>query len=402
MKLPIALILLMQTALYAAGLQLLLDLTPEGGTLTPPPGVYTGRLEIRHAIVLDGMNQVTLDGDSSGTVISVLADNAVIQNVRIVRSGRSHDKVDAGILVSGDNIRIENCTIQDCLFGIHLSAANNCRITGNSIDGLDLDGSLRGDGIRLWNGTLNQFSQNRVTGARDVVFTNAPDNHFTGNRVEQCRMGIELIFSPGCVIEGNEFTENEHGIVGIYSNELVIQENTIKHQDKRRGSAIAVKGSSETSILKNVLMDCAIGITANAPIFPEDVLYVRENLFAYNDAAIYLYGDRGGHEFLANQFKGNFSDVVVSHPDASNQNRWEGNCWDSYQGFDQDGDGQGDSPYRLNLYSDRLWMDRDMIRFFRGSPLLSLIDLVDQLVMFSDPPLLLEDTSPAMRDRFPN
>jgi len=77
-------------------------------------------------------------------------------------------------------------------------------------------------------------------------------------------------------------------------------------------------------------------------------------------------------------------------------NDWKGNYWDDYAGFDRDADGIGDTPHNVYLYSDRIWMERSMTRFFRASPALELIDFVERLTPFSKPDLILSDPLPQM------
>lgn len=333
--------------------------------------------------------EVTLDGDTSGTVLTILADGAVVRNLRIINSGLSHDQVNAGILV-------EDNTLENVLFGIHLKSAVESTIRRNSITSIDRPLTLRGEGIRLWNSVSNHIEENKLEGVRDVFFTNSPSNYFKDNEVLNGRIGIELIFSPGCEIAGNLFHHNEHGIISIYSDSVIIRNNRFQHQNKLMGSAMAVKGSSKVLFEGNEILDCAIGLTANAPIFPENTISLIGNTFAYNDVAIYFYGDRGGHILHNNVFRGNFQQVVVTHPSAAVDNDWVGNYWDDYTGFDLNGDGIGDTPYSSYLYSERLWMDRDMARFFRGTPMLEMIDLMERLAPFSDPPLVLRDKKPSL------
>jgi nitrous oxidase accessory protein len=55
-----------------------------------------------------------------GTVLSVAANGVTLRGLRIAGSGESHDGVDAGILLEGDDHRVEDNVIEDVLFGIHL------------------------------------------------------------------------------------------------------------------------------------------------------------------------------------------------------------------------------------------------------------------------------------------
>lgn len=375
-------------------LQLFIDFTPGGQTLRPIPGVYEGPVVIRKAIIFDGGGEVTIDGKGSGTVLTILADSTVVRNVHIINSGESHDQVNAGILIEADYTVVERNTLENVLFGIHIKSGFSNQVLQNDIRSIQASLTLRGEGIRLWNCQSNIIKGNTLSHVRDVVLTNSPYNYFIDNLVEDSRIGIELIYSPSCTVEGNIFQRNEHGIIGLYSDSLMIKRNRIQHQDKLRGTALAVKGSSQILIQENEILDCAVGLTANAPIFPENIIILNNNTFAFNDVAIYLYGDRGGHVMYKNIFKGNFQHVVVTHPSAAVDNDWLGNYWDDYTGFDLNNDGVGDHPYSSYLYSERLWMDRDMARFFRGTPLLEMIDFMERLAPFLDPPLVLQDEQP--------
>jgi len=74
-----------------------------------------------------------------------------------------------------------------------------------------------------------------------------------------------------------------------------------------------------------------------------------------------------------------------------------GNFWDEVVGFDRDGVGVGDVPHEVHAYADRLWMDRPLARFFRGSLAMELIDFLERLAPFSQPEPLLIDPAPRMR-----
>ncbi len=388
--------LLAATATAVPPLQLFIDLTAPGQTLRLMPGTYAGPAVIDKAIIIDGEGQATIDGGGKGTVVTIAADGVVLRNCHLTNSGHSHDQVDAAILITADEVVIENVRIDDVLFGIHISAGNHNLIRGNSITSRPATMSLRGEGVRLWYSRENHIQDNDIFSVRDMVLTNSPDNLISGNRLADSRMAMELIYSPGTEIRNNHLIDNEHGIIGVYSDELHIHHNRIEHQGHLLGSAIAVKGSSQIIIEDNGILDCAVGLTANSPLFPENILYVRHNTFAYNDVALYFYGEKGGHIIHDNIFAGNFQQVAVTSATSALANDWLGNTWQDYQGFDQDGDGRGDTPYRAFLYSERIWLDRPMAKFFRGSPVIEIIDFVERLAPFSEPWLIFEDPSPRM------
>jgi nitrous oxidase accessory protein len=400
MRLGILLLLLLLWAVPSRALpplQLYVELTPEGGTLTPPPGDYSGPVIIRKRITLDGKGKVRVNGEGSGTVITVEADMTVVKGLFIHNSGESHDKVDAGILLKANDTLIEDNVIGDTLFGIHLSNAHGNRIIGNRISSRGDDVTLRGEGIRLWYSHENLIEGNQIENSRDLVVSNSRENRFLNNSMRNSRISMELVFSPENEIRGNVFEGNYNGITVIYSDELVIADNQMLDMRKLTGYGISVKESYQIRITGNEIAHCAIGLLATSPLEAENILTIENNLFTFNDVATYFYGERGGHEIHGNLFIDNFVDVMGSTTGTSRLNHWEGNYWDNYSGFDLNHDGIGDQPHRVYLYADRIWMERSMARFYRGSPALSLIDFVERLVPSSEPDLMYKDPSPLMR-----
>lgn len=385
------------SALGLPPLQLYVELTPPGGVLRPPPGEYSGPVVITRPIILDGQDQVTLNSGGEGTVLTVKADASVVRGMHLTGSGDSYDQADAGILLQADNTLIEGNRLDDVLFGIHLSNANDNKIRGNRISSKPYEPSLRGEGVRLWYSRDNLIENNDIERVRDIFITNSSDNRLINNRISDSRIGMELVFSPNNQIKGNSIRNNGTGILLLYSDGLLIEDNHISHLRSFSGAALAFKESSGVLVRNNEILHCAVGVTANAPLHPENILSLLDNRFAYNDVALYFYGEKGGHIVQGNRFEQNLTDVRVSAPTTALHNDWRGNHWDTYRGMDLDGDGVGDTPHELYLYSDRLWLDRPMTQFFRGSPLLEAIDFIERLAPFSPPRMVLRDPAPNVR-----
>ncbi|MCW9012424.1 MAG: nitrous oxide reductase family maturation protein NosD [Gammaproteobacteria bacterium] len=387
--------LLINVSAYALPpLQLYVELTPEGGVLRPPAGRYAGPVVITRPITIEGRGEVILDGEGSDTVLAIQANGTTIRGLQITGSGDSFDKVDAGIVIEADNSLVENNRLEDVLFGIHLRGANNNIVRGNYISSKSIKPSLRGEGLRLWNSYDNVIENNDVVAVRDNFITNSSNNRLQGNRISDSRIGIQLVFAHENEIINNSINNNRTGILLFYSNDLLIQENKIFHLRSFSGAALAFKESSGVLVKDNEILHCAVGITANAPVHPENILTLENNRFAYNDVALYFYGEKGGHIVRKNRFEQNLTDVRVSAPSTALANAWQENYWDTYQGFDLNHDGTGDTPHEQYLYSDRIWMDRPMTQFFRGSPLMEFIDFVERLTSFSEPKMVLRDPAP--------
>jgi len=377
-------------------LQLFIDLTPPGGVLNLPAGSYAGPAVIRQPITIYGHGEATVDGEGSGTVLTVEADGVTVRGLHLTNSGNSHDQVDAALLLTGQDALVEDNRIDNVLFGIHIRQSDGNVVRNNRIESRQEEPSLRGEGIRIWYSRKNLLQGNHISRVRDVVFANAPDNRFIGNTIEDSRIGMELIFSPDNEIARNTLLRNISGIVLVYSNGVIIRENHLLNMPDITSSALAIKESSQVRLESNDIVRCAVGLTANSPTDPGNIIYLRNNHFAYNDVAMYFYGEKGGHIVHGNRFTGNITTIAVSAASSALDNDWRGNYWDNYRGFDRNGDGIGDTPHNIFLYSDRLWMDRPMARFFRASPVLEMVDFVERLAPFSMPDLILSDPEPSV------
>ena len=380
-----------------ASLQALIDATPSGGTLRLPAGVYAGPAKIGKPLTLEGAGGVVIIGDGNSTVLSVAASGVTLRGLRLTGSGESHDRIDAGIMLEGDDHRVEDNEIDDVLFGIHLKRVNRSRITNNRVTGKKLDQGMRGDAIRLWYSQHNVVEGNRFTRARDLTFANSPDNRIFGNHFTDGRYGMHIIFSPRLLVENNRLSDTGTGIIVLYSPDLVLRGNHVAHALTGGGGGIVFKESNDALVEDNEVLHCSVGLRVDAP--PESVgkLTVRNNRFAHNIVGLFFYGEEGGHRFTGNRFENNLTTVAISAPGAGSANKWRGNYWDEYQGFDRNGDGFGDTPHEVYLFADRIWMETPMATFFRNSPVLEMLDFLERLAPFSTPHRVLQDPQPRMK-----
>ena len=390
------LFVLCNAAQAAPSLQPFIDALPAGGTLRPAPGRYAGPVTIARPITLDGGGKVVIEGSGKGTVLTLAASGAVVRGLRLTRSGDSHDGLDAGLLVAGDDNLVEGNVIDDVLFGIHVRQGNRNRILNNRVRGRPAPRGARGDGLRLWNSRHNRIEGNAFRTVRDLTFANSPENRIIGNTLVDGRYGMHFVFSPRAKVENNRLADTDTGIAVLYSPELVLRGNTVAHALEGGGAGMAFKESGGALVEDNEILHCAAGLSANAPVNAEAVLTVRRNRFAHNVIGMYFYGEQGGHRIESNRFDNNLTQVAVSAAGAGEANLWRGNAWSDYQGFDRDHDGIGDTPHEVWLYADRIWLETPKARFFANSPALELLDFLERLAPFASPALILRDPAPRM------
>ena len=102
-----------------------------------------------------------------------------------------------------------------------------------------------------------------------------------------------------------------------------------------------------------------------------------------------------------NIIAGNIEDIVNdSRGSQTNENEITSNYWDNYEGFDKNGDGIGDTPHKVYQYADRLWMYDSNVKFFYGSPVISLLNFLAKLAPFTKPLFLMEDDKPRVSKIF--
>lgn len=378
----------------APALQALIDAAPAGSTIHVEPGSHAGPIVVAKPLTLEGGGQARIRGNGKGTVISIGGTHVTLRGLIVSGSGDSHDSVDAGILIEGSNHLVEDNRLDDVLFGIHLRAARATTLRNNTVTGKPLDAGMRGDAIRMWNGTGNRIENNRFQRARDLTFINSADNLVAGNRFSDGRYGMQVVFSPRLRIEHNHFSDMGTGIVVLYSPDVILRENHIEHALTGGGAGIVFKESDTGIVAGNTVLHCAVGLKVDAPPEPVGVLDVHDNRFAHNIVGLFFYGEAGGHRFERNRFDNNLTTVAISGKGAGEANVWRNNRWDEYAGFDRDGDGIGDRPHDVWLYADRIWMETPLAAFFRNSPLLELLDFLERLAPFSSPYRILSDPTP--------
>ncbi|MEW5728976.1 MAG: nitrous oxide reductase family maturation protein NosD [Pseudomonadota bacterium] len=384
----------------AAELQAMIDAAPDNAEIVPPPGVYRGRLVIEKPVILDGRDQVIIDAGGTGTVLVIRTDNATVRNLRLTNTGKDHNAEDSGIQIRGNNNIVKDNVIDDALFGIDLQQSYNNIIRRNRITSKNLDLGMRGDAIRLWYSDDNVLEDNEVRDSRDFVLWYSKRNRVTGTLSTGGRYGMHFMFSADNVIENNRFIGNSVGISMMYDHGDVVRNNVISHSTGATGTCISLKEASAVVIEGNELLYCANGIFLDvSPFQPDTINRIERNRIAFNDIAISFLNDWTGNVFKENRITGNITEVAVFGGGSAKRNTWEGNTWDGYEGWDRDGDGIGDTPYRVMGYASRVWMEIPTTRFFKGTALLEVVDFLDRLAPFSEPEVLLEDARPVLETK---
>lgn len=375
--------------------QNLVDAAPAGSILRPPPGAYSGPVVLKKPLIIEGGGQVTIDAGDRGTVFSLEADGAVLRGIHLAGSGDNHDTDDSCIDVRGHNNVLEDLVVDNCLFGIDLKQSNNNIVRRNKVRSKPRDLGVRGDGIRLWYSNNNLIENNLVTDSRDMVAWYSHRNIYRGNEGRRSRYSIHFMFANNNIVENNRFIDNAVGIYFMYMEGGGARNNLISHATGATGMALGFKEASNIFIDDNEIIYSAVGVGSDlSPFQPDTTIRFNRNRFAYNGIAVQLTSELGGNVLNDNVFEGNLTDIFQAGRGKGDQNKWAGNFFDSYQGFDRDGDGFGDKPHEHFAYADQIWMEIPAARFFKVSPVMELLDFLERLAPFSSPELQLRDERP--------
>ena len=398
LKIILILIILISN-IYANLLQKAIDKAPVFSVLKLPKGIYIGNITISKPLTLIGKEEgVIIQGEKNSNVITINSSNIKLENLKIINSGTRRDTLDAAILVNNSkNVELKNLIIQKSHIGIFLDYVSNSIIEGNKISSNDPNIDLRGDGVRLWFSNNNKIINNSFKNVRDIVLMQSNDNEITNNKMEDCRYSVLTTHSNNTKIQNNEIINSSVGIYLQASKGGYVSKNTIKGA---LGSATSVgmllRGASDTRVENNYMGMCNQAFYIdNSPMKQGLKNWIYDNQIMYSTSGFNLRGFSLRNVMKGNILLGNMDNIMTeSYKGRMNANEIEGNYWDDYEGFDFDKDNIGDSSYKKYLYIDQIWVKNPEVKFFYGSPILSILNFILKMAPFVEPIFLIEDKKP--------
>jgi nitrous oxidase accessory protein len=395
--------LLLHVIVEASALQDAIDSAEEGSIIRLKAGVYRGSLVITKPITIVGTQEgVIIDGEGEGTIVRIKSSYVTLKNLTLQNSGSRSDKLDAAIAMEDvKQCEISECTIRDALFGIDMQMVNNSLILNNTISSKEIDLGLRGDGLRLWYSNDNIIRKNSLINSRDMVVWYSHGNLIEENFGEHCRYSLHFMYAGKNIVKNNSYQYNSVGIFFMYSKDTIAIGNTVKSSLGATGMGIGLKDVSNFTLENNTVIYNAQGMYIDrSPFEPDTHNYIRGNKILYNAEALHFHSISENNIIKDNTILGNIEDIVNdSRGSKTNENEFAGNYWDSYEGFDRDGDNIGDTPHKVYQYADKLWLYNPEVKFFYGSPVISLLNFLAKLAPFSEPIFLLEDKKPRLKEK---
>lgn len=362
-------------------------------------GVYPGSLMIDRSVALMGVDHPVIDGGGHGSVVKISAPDVTLQGFTVRGTGDSLDREDTAILVDAQRATISGNVIEDALFGIYLKNAHGSRVLDNIVRAKPLPVAERGDGIRIWYSNDVTVERNRASGGRDVILWFSHDGVVRDNVFNDNRYALHLMFSDNATIQGNSLSGSSVGLYVMYSRETVVVGNTLVDNHGPSGTGIGLKGDDNGRYERNRVVNNRVGVRVDESARELTASNVfRENVLAYNGTGVALLPNAQRDTFVDNDFIDNTEQVGILGAGTLSHITWtfngRGNYWSDYVGYDADGDGIGDVPYRSQHLFESLMDRHPALRLFLFSPAVTAIDFAARAFPAVRPETKLVDTAP--------
>ena len=364
-------------------------------------GEYAEKLVIDRDLELIGVDDPVIDGQGAGTVVSIQGATVTLSGFVIRGTGTSLHHEDSAVLIDSGRGIIENNRIEDALFGLYVKNAPGTVLRGNVVIGKATDVASRGDGIRVWYADGTIIEDNVAQDGRDVILWYSNHSIVRGNQFDRSRYGLHLMFSDSALIEGNSLRESSIGLYVMYSRNVTVARNSLSDNFGPSGAGIGLKDVDGATIVDNRIVNNRVGAQIDTSPREPNIEHIwRGNVFAYNQIALGLMPAVRNNTFTENAFIDNIVNLSILGGGELRDLTWavdgRGNYWSDYVGYDADGDGIGDVPYRSQQLFESLIDSHPSLRVFMFSPASMAIDFAARAVPAVRPREKFSDPAPLM------
>jgi len=379
-----------------------LDRASPGDTVRVYPGVYQGNVRIKtNNVVVEGIGRPTIQGEKIGNAVTLEADNVTLKGFLIRGGGRDLLKDDAGIkFVKAKKCLVTENRLEDNLYGMYLFQSEKCVITHNVIRGRTYDTEEnRGNGIHTWDSPFNRIEHNDIADVRDGFYISF--SHFCTidyNKIHRTRYGLHYMYSDDNSFSYNTLMDNAAGAAVMYAKRFKWSGNVFAHNRGFRAYGILWQDVRHSDCFDNLVIDNTIGLYFDQA----GTSRVYKNLVISNDVASVILENSENNIIFDNNFINNLSLLRLRGGTQTGRNNLfykdgKGNYWSDYRGYDLDGDGVGDQPYKLEGIFDALEADIPELRLFLFSPLTAALELAERAFPIIEVTITAEDKFPLMK-----
>ncbi|HET6768072.1 MAG TPA: nitrous oxide reductase family maturation protein NosD [Chitinophagaceae bacterium] len=350
----------------------------DGDTILLNKGIYKeGSIVIDKAIYLIGIDGPVLDGENKNEILTLTGKNIVIRGIHFANAGYSSMNDYAALkIIDATNILIENNSILNASFGIHLANTINSVIRNNTIKGNNKSEHSSGNGIHLWKCSNMRIENNVIERHRDgIYFEFVTQSTIQKNLSENnIRYGLHFMFSHDNAYLANTFRNNGAGVAVMYTKNVRMENNVFENNWGPSAYGLLLKDITNSYIKNNQFIQNTVAIHMEG----SSRIEIEQNIFKQNGWAIKVQASCDDNNFFRNNFFGNSFDVGTNG--SLVLNKFYNNYWDKYEGYDRNRDGVGDVPYRpVSMYSVIVEQNPNSLILLR-SFMVSLLDKAEKAI----------------------
>ncbi len=354
-----------------------------GQRIVIPPGVHTADVVIDTPVVLEGRPGAVLQGDGTGSVVTVVAPGTELRGLTVRGSGRGPTGNPAAIRIEADRVTVERVAVEDSYMGLAVEGATDVRLVDNVIRGragavivdeahaVEHDGAdgvspetagdergARGDGIWLHDADHVLVRGNRITDSRDGIYVSFGTGALLdGNEVTGSRYAVHSMFASDLTLVENHLHRNLSGAVLMYRGPVLLLRNHIEGSTSpSTGFGVLLKDVVEVEAVQNVVVDNRVGLHLDGPTGAQEPGSFVANTVARNVIGVAAYPSARA-SFRANSFVHNRLQVQPQGGQlrglAFSDQGW-GNLWSTYRGYEARTPGRGAVPHVEGGAVDRL------------------------------------------------
>ncbi len=309
----------------AATIQDAIELAPNESTVVVPEGTYEEHVEVDRPITLAGDGDATIQGDETGTVVSVTADEAAVTDLRVTGVGNTtrpedrettaadegsedvlemaYGQGDAGVEIDGANeTLVENVTVETPANGVLLRDSPDTVVRNTTVYGSDNwnDGYM---GVMTMRSPDGVIENSRFIDGRDGIYTHRSHGLvYRNNTLERNRIGVHLMYTSDVLVADNRIRNAQSTGIDVMTNP---EHNAIVGNEIQQTSRGLLMDGSRSYVADNLITDTEVGLAAGA----------GNSIYEHNVLAGNVDGIQASHLLPTNQVVGN--DFVGNHRHAS-------------------------------------------------------------------------------------
>ncbi|MBP2239668.1 parallel beta-helix repeat protein [Cytobacillus eiseniae] len=350
------------------------------------PGIYEGIFNIKYPVHLIGEEGVKLVGPYNGDVLTIDADDVVVEGLHIEGSGSQN----AGIYVKGNRSIIHQNIIKNAFHGIYAKESYGHRIENNVVTSFDDKKKHKGYGIYVVKAPNSSIVSNYVYDTQDGVYVSYSDFcEVRANKMIKARYGVHTMDSKSVLISQNEVRESVNGLMIMQSNEVSIINNFFYLNTKIDGAGMFIFDTFDSKVSSNMMNGNFKGI-----IMENAKRNTLEfNTFIGNNTGLELGEATDGNTIYLNNFYHN-TRQIISEKDQENQFNLDnyGNYYDDHGSLNLNKDHLVDFAYKSGDVFYNMTRKEPVLNIFYQSPAVELWNMIEQYTPMPSDSFIIDDS----------